>query len=115
MITTENTDLASRTDSVLRPLGITHNMKPYRILCDCVALIHEQEDRMEAVQKEIYLPIAESFGCKWTAVQSAIRRAVQTAWHTNPALLQQMAGYPLDGCPTAVQFLEIVYVAVIRG
>ena len=47
-------------------------------------------------------------GRKWTAVERNIRTAVQIAWRTNPELLREMAGYPLDGPPTASEFLEIL-------
>ena len=50
-------DSPAQLDQILRPLGITRSSKNYRILCECVALICEQEDRLEAVQKEIYTPI----------------------------------------------------------
>ena len=33
----------------------------------------------------------------------------------DPAYVQQLAGYPLTGCPSAVQFLEMLYNAVVRG
>ena len=102
-------------DTVLRPLGITRNMKAYRILNDALCLICEQEDRLEAVQKEIYEPLADHYHCNWTAVQSTIRRAAQTAWNTNPERVQQLAGYPLTGTPSAVQFLEMLYNALVRG
>ena len=42
------------------------------------------------------------------AVDQNIRTAVQIAWRTNPELLREMAGYPLDGPPTASEFLEIL-------
>ena len=108
-------ELSARIDTVLRPLGITRNMKAHSILCQAVSLICEQEDRLEAVQKEIYETLAEQRCCYWTAVQSTIRRAAKTAWLTNPAYVQQLAGYPLNGTPSAVQFLEMIYNAVARG
>ena len=106
--------LAAQIDTVLRPMGITRNMRAYRILCQAIELACEQEDRLEAVEKEIYTPIAESRHCEWTAIQSAIRRAAKTAWLTNPEYVQALAGYPLNGCPSAVQLLEMVYNAVVR-
>ncbi len=106
---------AIQIDNILRPLGITRNSKSYRALCECIALICEQEDNLEAVQKEIYTPIAEQRHCKWQAVQSAVRRAAKSAWETNPERVQELAGYPLSGAPSAVQFLEMVYNAVVRG
>ena len=115
MVATDSTEFSMQIAEVLRPMGITRNMKAYRILYDALALICEQEDRLEAVQKELYEPMAEQRCCYWTAIQSTIRRAAKTAWETNPAYLQQLAGYPRTGRPSAVQFLEMIYNAVVRG
>ena len=109
------TDFHARADSVLRPLGIVRSMKAYRTLSEALWLICEQEDRLEAVKKELYDPIAERQHCNWTAIQSAIRRAAQTAWNTNPEQVQRLAGYPLTGCPSAVQFLEMLYNSLVRS
>lgn len=114
MTTYDMTTFAANVSDLLRPLGITRNMKTYRILSDALALICEQEDRLEAAQKEVYAPLAEQYHCYWTAIQSVIRRAAQTAWATNPAYVQQLAGYPLTGTPSAVQFLEMLYNALAR-
>lgn len=67
MTTTETTDFALRVADILRPLGITRNMRAYRILRDALARIYEQEDRLEAVQKEVYEPLSEQYHCYWTA------------------------------------------------
>ena len=109
------TDFHARADSVLRPLGIVRSMKAYRTLSETLWLICEREDRLEAVKKELYDPLAERQHCNWTASQSAIRRATRTAWDTNPAYVQQLAGYPLTGAPSAVQFLEMLYNAAVRA
>lgn len=106
---TDLSTLSLRVAQTLRPLGIIRSMRSYSILADCLQLIWEQEDRLEAVQKEIYEPVAEKHCSDWTAIQSTIRRAAQTAWSTNPSRVQELAGYPLDGCPSAVQFLEMLY------
>lgn len=58
-MTCEMDSLSARVNDVLRPLGITRSMKAYRILCGCVERIAAQEDRLEAVQKELYEPLAE--------------------------------------------------------
>lgn len=115
VITYDMTDFSARVDTVLRPLGIVRNMRAYRTLSDALRLICEQEDRLEAVQKEIYEPLAERQRCNWTAIQSIVRRAAQSAWNTNPGQVQRLAGYPLTGCPSAVQFLEMLYNALLRG
>ena len=112
MITVE---LSARINGLLRPMGITRNMSAYSILYQCLELICEQEDRLQAVEKYIYMPIAEKKGCDPKAIQSAIRRAAKSAWLTNPTYVQQLAGYPLTGTPSAVQFLEMLYNALARG
>ena len=112
IVQTETLNL--KIDDVLRPLGVTRSFRSYRTLRECITLIFEQEDRLESVQKEIYEPVAEMQRCKWPAIQSAVRRAAKLAGEINPVGVQELAGYPLTGCPSAVQFLEMVYNAVIR-
>lgn len=82
---TDSSTLSLRIAQTLRPLGIIRSMRSYSIIADCLRLIWEQEDRLEAVQKEVYEPIADKQCSDWTAIQSTIRRAAQTAWHTNPS------------------------------
>lgn len=108
-------ELPAHIAQTLRPLGITRSMKAYSVLTDCILRILEQEDRLEAVQKEVYEPLAELRCCDWKAIQSTIRRAALTAWNTNPEYVRQLAGYPLNGCPSAVQFLEMLYNAIARS
>ena len=107
--------LSNKIDDALRPLGITRSFRSYRALRECIIRICEQEDRLEAVQKECYEPIAETQHCKWKAIQGVVCRAAKLAWEVNPDAVRVMAVYPLTGRPSAVQFLEMVYNAVVRG
>ena len=67
------------------------------------------------MEKDSYTPIADRKQCNNPkAIQSTIRRAAKVAWSTNPAYVQQLAGYPLTGVPSAVQFLEMLYNALVR-
>ena len=111
MVTSE---LSVHLNDVLRTMGITRNMAAYSVLCQCIELICEQEDRLQSVEKEIYTPIADQKCCDPKAIQSTIRRAAKVAWLTNSTYVQQLAVYPLTGCPSAVQFLEMIYNAVVR-
>lgn len=99
MLVLSSADAVYRIPPLLRSLGIIRSMRSYAILSECLQCILDQEDRLEAVQKEIYEPLAENHTCDWTAIQSAVRRAAQTAWTTNPDLVRELAGYPLTGCP----------------
>lgn len=115
MLVLSSADAVYRIPPLLRSLGIIRSMRSYAILSECLQCILDQEDRLEAVQKEIYEPLAENHTCDRTAIQSAVRRAAQTAWTTNPNLVRELAGYPLTGCPSAVQFLEMLYNALVRS
>ena len=92
----------------LRALGITRRCRCYGRIVMAIQQAVDQEDSLEAVTKEIYWEVGSRCGRKWTAVERNIRTAVQIAWRTNPELLREMAGYPLDGPPTASEFLEIL-------
>lgn len=56
-------DLSAQVNDLLRPMGITRNVSAYSILLRCIELIYEQEDRLQAVEKEIYTPIADQRCC----------------------------------------------------
>ena len=68
-------DLSARINDVLRYVGITRNMNAYMILSQALTLIAEDEDRLRAVEKEIYTPIADKTLRGPRAVQSTVRRA----------------------------------------
>lgn len=91
-------DLSAQVNDLLRPMGITRNVSAYSILLRCIELIYEQEDRLQAVEKEIYTPIADQRCCDPKAIQSAIRRATKTAWDTNPRLCAAAGRLPADRC-----------------
>ncbi len=99
----------------LRPFGITRRYKGFKHTVFAIYLSVTEEDRMEAVTKEIYMETASHFGCKWTCVERNIRTAVSRAWQTNPQRLEQMAGYPLSGPPTSSEFIDIVSTYIIRN
>lgn len=52
-------DLSARINDVLRYVGITRNINAHIILSQVLTLIAEDEDRLRAVEKEIYTPIAD--------------------------------------------------------
>src|SRR5699024_12598375 len=51
-----------------------------------IYLAVQDESRLEAVTKEIYMGTASHFNCNWTAVERNIRTAVARAWRINRPL-----------------------------
>ena len=105
----------TRIQDILRSFGITGSYKGFHHACYSIHLATDDDFRLEAVTKEIYMETAVHFGCKWTAVERNIRTVVARAWQINPSLLRHMAGYHLDGPPTASEFIEIVSSYILRS
>ena len=99
---------------ILRSFGITRCYKGFKHTEYAICLAIQDESRLEAITKEIYMETADHFGCSWTAVERNIRTAVSRAWAVNPALLCQIAGYPLKTEPSASQFIEMVSSYIVR-
>ena len=92
-------------EDTLRQLGVGGNYIAQQRAVTAIQLAIEDEDRLLYVTKNIYLPVAQICGCKWTA---NLRTVVQRVWRINPEGLAQMAGYPLSEPPTASDFIEIL-------
>ena len=99
----------------LRPFGITRCYKGFKHTTYAIYLAVQDESRLEAVTKEIYMETASHFNCEWTAVERNIRTSVARAWRLNRPLLSEMAGYPLEAEPTASGFIEIIATYLIRS
>ena len=99
----------------LRHFGITRCYKGFRHTTYAIYLAVQDESRLEAITKEIYMETATHFGCKWAAVERNIRTAVEIAWRVNRPLLCELAGYPLRTEPTSSEFIEIIATYIIRS
>ena len=92
-------DLSAHINDVLRYVGITRNMNAYIILSQALTLIAEDEDRLRAVEKEIYTPIADKKLYEPKAVQSTIRRASKVAWDLCPERVQGVGWLSAEWSP----------------
>ena len=94
--------------SMLRCFGITRCYKGFAHMAYAIFLAVQDENRLTAITKEIYMEVAAHFHCNWTAIERNVRTAVSRAWQVNPELLRAVAGYPLDAAPTASEFIEML-------
>lgn len=115
MTTIIQEELQTKMESTLRELGINRHYKGYpRILC-ALRLALEDEGRLFQITQRIYRPVARQLDCDWTAVERSFRTIVHRAWKVNPALLAEIAGYPLPKAPTCSEFIEILTVYLLRS
>lgn len=101
--------------NILRQLGITRCYKGFNHTAYAIYLAVQDEGRLVAVTKDIYMETASHFDCKWTAVERNIRTAAERAWKVNRPLLCEMAHYPLACTPTASEFIEILTSYILRS
>ena len=64
---------------ILRQFGITRCYKGFKHTAYAIYLATQDENRPEAVTKEIYMETASHFNCKGTAVARNIRSAAERA------------------------------------
>ena len=94
-------------EDVFRRLGINKNYKGCRRTSLLLELALENDCRLEAVTKELYMEAAEQLHCHWKALEHSLRTVIKRAWITNPEFIQEMAGYPMDDYPANSEFLSI--------
>lgn len=104
-----------RVSDSLRRLGILRTYRGYQAVMDSVRLVLEDEARLNLVTKGVYMEAAAGCGRRWGAVERNIRTVVRRAWETNPACLEELAGYPMDGPPTASEFIDILATDAMRN
>ena len=97
-----------RINVILRRLGIYRNYKGYNRLKYAIYLVGINESRLEAVLKEVYMPVAERYHCTWGAVERCLRETIYRIWITNYNELCEIAAVKLNRPPTPAELLDIL-------
>lgn len=101
-------DVEREVCELLRPFGITEKYIGVSQLAFALQILLEDPECIHAVQKRVYMEIAELFCVNWKTIERNIRTLSTVAMRTDPQYLELLAQYPLTKRPTAVQFMEIV-------
>ena len=73
-------DAESETRRVLLELGVPEHIKGHPRLVCAVCAVVEKPDFLNAITKELYTMIAETFHDKPSRVERSIRHAIECAW-----------------------------------
>lgn len=105
----------SEISVILRKLGVYRTHKGYNRLAYAVYLVSENGNRLEAVVKEVYMPVAEKYRCTWSAVERCLRHTIYKIWISNYDDLCELADSKLKRPPTPAELLDIfaVYMTTI--
>ncbi len=93
---------------VLSNFGLCRRYKGFSRLVYAIYLVLENERRLEAVVKEVYMPVAEQFDCSWCAVERSFRDAVTHIWISDYETLCRVSGTKLKSPPTPADMLDII-------
>ena len=110
-ISDESTAL-SQISIIVRQLGVYRNYKGYKRLIYAIYLVLENESRLEAVVKEVYMPVAEKYRCSWCAVERCLRESINRIWITNYEKLCELSNTQLKRPPTPAELLDIIAVHI---
>ncbi len=97
-----------RIQRLLYRLGVTENYTGFPHTVYAVQLSISRPDRLHLITKQLYPDVARHYGTSWKAVERNIRTVASIAWSSNPLLLAELAGFPLDRKPNNARFLSIL-------
>ncbi len=92
----------------LRHLGIARHLKGFSRFAYAIYLVIQNESRLEAVVKEVYMPVAEFFGCSWTAVERSVRTVCAYVWSDRCDRIIEETSVKFQHCPIPSELLDVV-------
>ena len=103
------------TYDLLRDLVIPLRRKGYQQLAIAIHLVTQDEDLLRNVTKGLYPMVAELCHTTRFCVEHNIRTVITDCWEGGgKPYLEKIAKRELDKKPTAVQFIEIIAVHLMR-
>lgn len=93
---------------LLLHLGVTENYRGFRVAAFAAALCAQSPDFLLLTTKRLYPYLARHFDTTCVCIERNLRTVIAVAWERNPALLVDLAHYPLKYKPACTQFISIL-------
>lgn len=93
---------------LLLRLGATPRYIGFDYVVHAVSLSLGNSQYLLSVTKELYPDVARKYHTTLYSVERDIRTIINIIWKRNPALLGQIAGYPLNKRPSVSEFIAIL-------
>lgn len=99
----------TKTEQLLRHLGIRQNYRGYYYTLDSLAAVLEDPMMLTCITKVLYPVIAKRYGRTAAAIEHGIRTVINQVWEEgNRDLLQKLSGCQLLHRPSNAEFLAIL-------
>lgn len=95
-------------ETTLRELGVVGTLRGKKRLIEVVRLVLEDENRLMAITKEVYMPAAKACGVQWMTLERSIRTVVNRLWQMNRSGLDRVAGFELPEKPSSSEFIAML-------
>ena len=104
-----------RITLTLKKVGVRRHYRGYPRLVYAISLVLEDEHRLEAITKEVYMPVAEKYRCSWKSVERSLRTMRDMIWREKREALGEITGFELTEPPRESYLLEILATFVKYG
>lgn len=104
-----------RITLTLKKVGVRRHYRGYPRLVYAIYLVLEDEHRLEAITKEVYMPVAEKYRCSWKSVERSLRTMRDMIWREKREALGEITGFELTEPPKESYLLEILATFVKYG
>lgn len=98
----------SEIQALLLKLGARPDYSGFHYAEYGILLALQDETRLQAVTKELYLEIAQHYHVSWSAVEHSLRTMLNKMWKKNRTYFKSELGYPFPRKPTVGEFLAVV-------
>lgn len=99
---------------ILESLGVSRRFRGHGIASEALYRVIASGEGLISMTDQVYTPLLEQYACSWRHLERNLRTVIQRAWQVNPALLQEMAVYPLNAPPTVSEFIDILSTYMMR-
>ena len=98
-----------KSEDLLRQAGFSKRYQGFRYLVHCVELAVEDDNRLCALGKEIYGPVAREYRIPYRSIERDIRTARDYAWQNGGKdFLEKISGGKFYTLPTVGELIEIL-------
>lgn len=105
-----------KIDNALLTLGLQPNHVGYWYLSEALTLCQEDPERITAVLKALYWPIAQRHRVSVSSVEVAMRRAIQAGWRRidGRTAMEHLLRHKLPAPPSNGELLAALVVRLCR-
>ena len=99
---------------LLKDMGLSGKYVGHGRMVTAIELALEEDLRLTAVVREIYVKIGELHQCTWYAAEHSLRTGILIIWNRNAGKLCGISGLELPYPPTTSEFLDIMVTYIQR-